>query len=74
LKVIMDARVKPGHDAAYVVPRAWRRFLSLFSFQTANFKQPTLRRPYSLAGAGYALIPLAPHANEGDGAPKGATF
>ena len=61
--LIMDARVKPAHDAEYVA--------SLNSSDSI-FKQPTLRRPYSLRPRVGRLPLFSPAKSRGDGAPSGA--
>jgi hypothetical protein len=45
-----------------------------FRFHCRTAIQPTLRRPYSLSGAGCACIPYVPRTSRGDGAPRGASL
>src|SRR6185312_4330145 len=53
-----------------MTPGFWR---ARFRFADSNFKQPTLRRPYSLIGAGYAVFPIPIlRSLEGSGAPADA--
>jgi hypothetical protein len=66
--LIMDARVKPGHDAAGVDRNSiFKQPISSSQFQAAK-----RHRPYSLSRRRVRLSSLRPSNKEGDGAPIGA--
>jgi hypothetical protein len=72
---IIDARAKPAHDAegAALACRFTDSDFKQPAFADASAGKPTLRRPYSLIGAGYAAVAnCILRSLEGSGAPAGA--